>query len=155
MTWAEINAFSVQNKSALDFFSALLPFVLSVIAAYIAFAQWRVNKNKLKLDLFEKRFQVFTAAKDFIAHCLTNGYRPTQEAKHEFLQRTKGAEFLFNKKVKELVDEIWSKSVELEGYSYDQNTAEHAKERHACATWLSNKLNSINKDFAPFMSLRH
>lgn len=155
MTFAELNTFSAQNKPAVDFFNALLPFALSVIVAYIAFAQWRVSKNKLKLDLFDKRFQVFTASKDFIAYCLTHSYRPTNEAKNEFLQKTKGAEFLFNNKIRNLVDEIWSKSSELESYSYDQNTAEHAKERHACATWLALKLESINKDFSPFMRLRH
>lgn len=154
MTLACINAFAQENKPALDFFAALLPFVLSLVAAYIAFAQYRVNRNKLKFDLFEKRFKVFIAAKDFIAHNLTS-QRPTAEAKLDFIVNTRGAEFLFDSNVKYIIDEIWKKSVDLESYSYDESTATHARERHASSTWLANKLNSIDDDFIKYMRVKH
>jgi len=32
------------------------------VTAYIAIQQWRTNKNKLRLDLFDRRWAVFEAA---------------------------------------------------------------------------------------------
>jgi hypothetical protein len=49
---------------------ALGPTVVAVIAAfiagYIAWRQWRTAHDKLSLDLFEKRFAVYEATKNFL-----------------------------------------------------------------------------------------
>ena len=47
--------------------------LIAVFAAYTAFQQYQVSKNKLKLDLFEKRFSVFVGTRMFLSLILQKG----------------------------------------------------------------------------------
>lgn len=49
---------------------ALLPFVLAGIAAWIAWQQMMTAKRKLRLDLFDKRLEVYRFFNDFAYHTL-------------------------------------------------------------------------------------
>ena len=51
----------------------LLTILLAGFAAYIAFQQFRLGREKFKLDLFEKRFAVFDATRKFLSTILTEG----------------------------------------------------------------------------------
>lgn len=53
--------------------SSLLVPVIAVLGAVIAYRQWRVAQNKLKLDLFDRRFAIFDAARKLIASILASG----------------------------------------------------------------------------------
>lgn len=46
--------------------------VLAIFAAYIAYQQYRLGREKFKLDLFEKRFAVFSGTRRFHTHILTD-----------------------------------------------------------------------------------
>jgi hypothetical protein len=45
--------------------------VAATIAGLIGYRQWRTAQNKLKLDLFERRLAVHTAAMRFLSHIMT------------------------------------------------------------------------------------
>ena len=47
------------NKSASDYLLAIAPIVVSCGVAFIAWAQYRTNKSKLRLDLYGRRFAVY------------------------------------------------------------------------------------------------
>jgi len=49
------------QRDWIDIFAALLTPAIAILASYIAVRQWLTNKNKLKLDLFDKRYAVFEA----------------------------------------------------------------------------------------------
>ena len=38
--------------------------IIAAIAAWIAFRQFQIARNKLKLDLFDKRMEVYTAVRE-------------------------------------------------------------------------------------------
>ena len=44
--------------------SALLTPAVAVFGIFIAYRQWRLAQEKLKLDLFDKRFEVYEAARE-------------------------------------------------------------------------------------------
>lgn len=62
-----------QPSSAMDIVKDLVP-VLSPIAtlavsagvAYVAWKQWRVARNRFRLDLFDRRYKVYEAAREFL-----------------------------------------------------------------------------------------
>jgi hypothetical protein len=56
----------------IDVLSALLTPTIAILGIYIAYQQWRTNKNRLKLELFDKRYEIFTNIKKFIANILTS-----------------------------------------------------------------------------------
>jgi hypothetical protein len=50
----------------IQIFAALLTPLVALVTTYIAVQQYRANKLKIKLDLFEKRYAVYDGAKQFI-----------------------------------------------------------------------------------------
>jgi hypothetical protein len=49
-----------------DDFWKLLTILIGVLVWWIAYEQWHVNREGLRLDLFDKRHAVFAAVRDFI-----------------------------------------------------------------------------------------
>jgi hypothetical protein len=46
---------------------------LAALASYVAYQQYRLSREKLKLDLFEKRFSVFAGVRRLLTHILRDG----------------------------------------------------------------------------------
>ncbi|MFK7848529.1 MAG: hypothetical protein AB8G77_24795, partial [Rhodothermales bacterium] len=47
--------------------------LIAGIAIYVAWQQWRTNRQKLKLDLFDKRFAIFQSTRTFLSTVLRDG----------------------------------------------------------------------------------
>ena len=133
---------------------ALLPVILTVFAIYIAFQQYKTNRRKLKFDLFDKRFTIFDATKKFMQGVI-NRSSFDKENQAEFHRQIKGAQFVFGNDIKEYLDIVWSNFVDLETWSQDENTSEHAKERHETMKWFVQELNNIDEKFTRYMKLKH
>ena len=87
------------------YFQGLLTPVIAVVAVYIARQQWKTNAHKLKLDLYDRRFKVFEAAREILGLMYTSGVRDAQLL--NFLTKTADTEFLFGSEVKEYLEEIY------------------------------------------------
>ena len=48
-----------------DVFEALLTPTIAVVTAYVAYQQWRVNRTRLDLDLYERRLAIYKALEQF------------------------------------------------------------------------------------------
>ena len=68
---------------------------------------------------------------------------------------TRGAQFIFGNDIKEYLEEVWSKFVDLELRRNDENTAEHASEREANIKWFTNELKTLDSRFESYMKLKH
>ena len=55
------------------YLTALLTPTVAVIGSLVAYRQWVLARNKLKLDLFERRFAVYEAARNLLASIMTSG----------------------------------------------------------------------------------
>jgi hypothetical protein len=53
--------------------SALLVPLVAIFGFIIAYQQWRTAQNKLKLDLFDRRFEIYHAARKLLAAIMTSG----------------------------------------------------------------------------------
>jgi hypothetical protein len=79
--------------------------VLALIVAFIAYQQWRAAHNKLRLDLFDRRFAVYVQTLDFIGAVLQEGY-PAGEQYGPFARARDRAQFLFGPEVEVLLERI-------------------------------------------------
>ena len=79
--------------------SALGPVIIGLAVAYIAFQQWKTARDRLKLDLYEKRLKVFTAAHEMYMEVM-NRYVGLDDGTKldEFALRYRASQFLFHKK---------------------------------------------------------
>ena len=79
----------------------------------------------------------------------------TPEQQSIFLSSTRGAEFIFDREIKNYIDEIWSKSVDLQVWQADELPSTHALEKSAHMMWVAKQFTLIDVKFKKFMQLEH
>ena len=79
--------------------------ILALVAAFIAYGQYRTAFNKLKLDLYEKRLEVFISARKFIDE-VESAESPDNKPFIELWRARDGANFLFGPEIVKLLEKI-------------------------------------------------
>lgn len=96
-----------------DVLQALLTPTIALAAVGIGLAQWWIARNKLKLDLFDRRWGVYIAARDLLSEIFTHG-KSSDEAERRLLQGIRGVRWLFDERVEAyLTNELWAKATLL------------------------------------------
>jgi hypothetical protein len=82
----------------MDWIAPLLPiatFFLSVAVGTVPWLQWRVARNKLRLDLFDRRYKVYEATVRFVRVSVQD-FTHIDQHLSAFNDETSNAEFLFD-----------------------------------------------------------
>ncbi|TWU24885.1 hypothetical protein Pla52o_11810 [Novipirellula galeiformis] len=93
---------------------ALITLVLGSIGVYIAWQQHRINRDKLRFDLFEKRIDAYEILQSFFNEIVREGTVTAQtisvlsEARYRCL-------FIFDEDINGHIEEVWGKALELMG----------------------------------------
>jgi hypothetical protein len=93
------------------YLQGLLTPVVAIIAVYIGWRQWKTSSQKLKLDLFERRFRVFQAVRDILGMMYTTV--SDDKKLFQLLSQTRDAEFLFGSEIKDYVENVWRRASRL------------------------------------------
>jgi hypothetical protein len=141
--------------------AALLTPTIAIAGAYIAWQQWRTNRNKLKLDLFERRYALYDAAAKLLGSIMGSG-KATDKATYEFLVATKGAKFIAGREIARYFDdELYKKAIdlqalhsELEGLEGEERKRNIEKQREL-KNWFQDQYRVLDHKFDPLMGLRH
>ena len=148
------------SKDWVNYLTALLTPTIVVFGSIIAFLQWRTNRNRLKHELFDRRYAQFKAVSDYIGSILSHG---TVKADDELrlLSHTRGMEFLFDEDVCQLVREIRSTvslltalNDELASVGSD-NRKSVAQARADAFKKLTEYSRRLESRFAPYLTLKH
>ena len=131
--------------------------VLGVSVAIVAWLQWWVALNKLRLDLFDRRYKVYDATRNFLGAIIREA-KFTNSELFEFYARTSDAEFLFGADVTEHLEKIRKRAVHLQTAQkiYDplpvgEERSKHVQAAHDDLLWLTDQITSISKTFAPYL----
>lgn len=151
------------------------PFVALVaagIAASIAYRQWQTAKaaattakSKLKLDLFERRFNVFQGVAQLIVKMSQDAMHDDNDVK-AFFAKAAGAEFLFNEKVNGFIlDEVFRRTADIMRRQHQIKTATRNgngdllrslfQEQNAARKWFDDALDAWKDLTRPFLELTH
>jgi len=87
--------------------------VLGVSVAIVAWLQWWVALNKLRLDLFDRRYKVYDATRNFLGAIIREA-KFTNSELFEFYARTSDAEFLFGADVVDYLGQIRKRAVHMQ-----------------------------------------
>ena len=101
-----------KGSSVVDWLVALLTPVIAAIAVYIAYQQWRTNRRKLALDLYDRRLRIYQATVEYISAVLSN-LHPTLEVILKFRRSTAEVDFLFGQDIKKYLDELFEHGLAL------------------------------------------
>jgi ABC-type nickel/cobalt efflux system permease component RcnA len=142
--------------TTLSYLQAALPVVIAFLGVYIAWQQWRTNRNQLRLALHKERFEVYEAATQFIAHVVDEGI--TQAGMRDFVLNTRKARFLFNEEVEKYLTRLRKEAlaIRLEQTRIDHPASEDSRikaieDQHARLEWLIKELDNLPNDFDRFL----
>lgn len=143
------------------YLTACLTPLIALIAAGVAYNQWKTAKNKLKLDLYEKRLGVYQAVRDAIGQIMVHG-KVSAEVETAYLVGISGAKWLYDKKMDDYLNkELWMIISKLHAVQAEQIGAPDQERREAIHKQfvvlgeVNNHLQGIDSKFYPFLSLSH
>lgn len=134
----------------LDFWKGITMF-LSATTLALAFQQYDVTRNKLKLDLFEKRFEVFSALRKFLSHA-SGTLRINEKDLDEYRVAILEVAFLFEQDLVDYLQGVWERGLAqkaLEMTEAGRNDGETWAQNNR---WFSQELKTITNRFSPYMA---
>jgi hypothetical protein len=140
---------------------AILILLLSCLGAWIAYKQVRIAAAKLNLDLYDRRFKVFEAARTCLVFALQKADMTT-EVMNTFYLGTADAIFLFDKGIEEYLDKFRKQMVifQMMKYSIKNLGADEHEKRGQLADQLAAQMEVLNKElpvliekFKPYLKL--
>lgn len=144
------------------YLAALLTPTIAVLGAFIAYRQWLTAQNKLKLDLFDRRFAIYDAARILIASVMTKG-KANDEELCTFESGIRSARWLLNKGIETYFEnELRRKAVELltldkelQGLPAGDQRDKNVRKQSELRKWILNQYNVLDRHFEKYLRLKH
>ena len=145
------------------FAEAMSPFgtlIVAAIVAYIAYRQYRTEHGKLKLELYDRRFDVFRAGMKFITLVVQNG-NPDDEALRDINNAKIMAFFLFPKEVSAYYETLYDKGLDLQTMKEELRQGDELApdertrmihERAEIMKWFVNQFRELRSKLRPYMA---
>lgn len=145
-----------------SYLAALLTPIVAVLGSIVAYWQWRLAQNKLKLDLFDRRFLVYDAVRALLASIMTSGEAKDEEV-FKFMVATRLAKWLFDASVSEYLDkqlhhkviDLQTLNSELEGVGAGEVRTNNIRKQAEIKKWLMEQHDVLDEKLAPYLQLRH
>ena len=142
--------------------SALLTPAVAVLGIFIAYRQWRLAQEKLKLDLFDKRFKVYEAARELLASIMTSGKAKDEEVM-KFLIATRAAKWLLKRPVADYLNEqLYRKAIDLqrlaaevEGVGFGKVRTNNILRKREIILWFEAQYEVLDNHFYTCLQLQH
>jgi Zn-dependent M32 family carboxypeptidase len=145
----------------LEVLKASLGPAVALLAFIVAFAQWRTARQKILMDLFDRRLQVIERLERAIAVVIREA-KVTHAAFDDLLQARASARFLFGKDVQRRLDSLQESFAFLLTYSDDVLADPSLPDRDNLITKKYKKIENIDNFrmqiislFGPYMQFTH
>ena len=142
--------------------SSLVIPLIAIITAIIAFQQFYINKIKLRHELYERRAKVYREVLRYISLVVQKGQTNHSDLA-EFWSNVGESEFLFDQKIIDFLESIYTNGLELEEaneYLFGEMKLESVEERRPWAKkksslvkWFFNQLQTTNDLFRNHLEL--
>jgi hypothetical protein len=137
--------------------AALLGF--AGFGVWIAYRQSVTARTKVQLDLYDKRYPVFVAARDFISHVTTHG-NMTDAALVEYIRTITAARFLFDAAMLDYLKSLKNAGIEIQALHdtfqplpVGEQRAALARQKGDRVIWVVEQFDLLEDKFAPYMQL--
>lgn len=107
-----IQSFPETSNSWIDISSGLLTPLIALLAAFIAWQQYKINKLRLRHETYERRVKIYKNVQKFLSEISANGHTKFDRC-HEFYSEASEAAFLFDNEVMEFIDHLYDRGIEL------------------------------------------
>ncbi len=131
--------------------------LITAIVAWTGYQRHKLTKEKLKLDLFEKRFAVYKGVQAFLSIILTDARYEIADL-YEFRRTTQDGTFLFGPDIPEYIKRIDNQALnlkstagKLEGLPKGDERAQLCAEESRLLKELTGELPKLKEAFAPYL----
>jgi hypothetical protein len=131
--------------------------IAALVSASSAWQQRNLSKEKLKLDLFDRRYAIYKAVNRYIAHAMQHS-NITDEALRELDRGTSSIEFLFGDTLRAHVTEVRNKGLalmtarsEMEPLPVGTERSKQAQIIHDLGIWFSAQFKETEVAFAKYL----
>lgn len=147
-------------RGLIDLFSALLAPAIGVVATYIAYQQYRLEKRATKRELLDRRLAIFKACMSFLAQSVQQS--PNLATTGQFLRETADSFYLFKDEVTQYLEEIYQKAIKFECYSkmlsgpslpFGDRKTKLAEENSELQGWFAQQLSAAREKFKPYLDV--
>ncbi|MCX7355687.1 MAG: hypothetical protein NTY59_12830 [Alphaproteobacteria bacterium] len=139
---------------------ALLTPIVAAFGAFIAWQQYKLGKQKIKLELFEKRWVILQAVRTFLGLVARDAAIDSEEVL-QLRRKTFDAKFLFGEEISEYIDSIFKKGIELhttemmlKGMPVGDERSKLVNANTALVTWLMSQLTAMEDKFLKYFNFR-
>lgn len=128
----------------------ILNYLIALIAAWIAYQQWKTNRDKLRLDLYNKRFDIYSKTIIFYQALLSyDASKPDEDFSSihkDFIKSCRESQFLFSKKsgIFQILENLHSEAFKIIGFK------NHAKDMVSAPEILLEMQNSMQQALSIF-----
>ncbi len=145
-----------------EFLSAILTPIIAVIVTYIAIRQWKTDHDRLRLDLYDKRFKVYQSIMDILSIISQNGDISLEEIS-QFTIKTNESKFLFENEIPDFIENIIENSIKLHfleaKIKQNANTdiakiKEKVEESSGLVNWFYDQFKTSNNLFLKYLSFK-
>ena len=150
-------------EQIMEISKALLTPIIAIIATYIAYQQWKTNQQKLNLELYARRLEVYEEVRKILSLILRDA-----DASYDdlliFRTSVSEADFLFEDDIPSYIDEIYKRGVNLHKWNkeYKDSTQETPKgydhkkvcdEMHKEVVWLTEQFEPAKEKFKKYLNM--
>jgi hypothetical protein len=165
----------LMERSAVDGWVTIVTIIIASVVAFATIGQLFVNRSKLRLDLYNRRFEIYRKTLDF--YQIVQDYDPSKATKDDrikyngrqldFIKSHRESQFLFSKKFKcvyQLLDEFRQRAYRIVAYRElrekmrNQDTSEgnkNAYDKYARdLEWVNNFIPLLEEKMAPYLNFQ-
>lgn len=144
------------------YFQALLAPVVGAFALLVGYQQWETARNKLRFDLFEKRFAVYVGAKNFIGSIVTSG-NVSDENVYDYLRATSTTNWVVGREVDDYLKRmIYEPALELQALEAELAScvagpvrSKQVARKSEIKANINSQFEELDRQFAAYLRLKH
>lgn len=129
-------------------FSAIFTALIALITTTIAIQQYIITRRKLRHDLFDRRIAIYDSLMELIRLSIRNDEQLNIDALNKFKADTNQAFFLFDRDVREYLDSVHKKAIELRKRQIKSEDDSDILE------WFSMQFDESQEKFAKYLMLK-
>jgi hypothetical protein len=126
---------------------------IAAFVAIIGFNQWRISREKLRLDLFNRRFDIYLRVLDYYGALLKEGGGPTTEQTVSFLKAVRESRFIFPKvsEVHRFLEEFWTRANDFFIDAAKRKAGVSVHNATDKFQWLLDAMKTLEEKMEPYM----
>ena len=135
--------------------------IIGLTIVYIAYQQHKTNRNKLRLDLYDRRFKLYNEIQSLLASIVQMGDVSNDDLAG-CLRNTKEAVFLFKEDIPKYIDELYKQACELQYLEKvinnkvpGANREKAAEKRGEVFRWFPNQFKECTEKFKRYLSFEN